>query len=447
MDLAPQLLGFIEVNNLGISIFCIAAGILGLYYGAEFLVKGSSRLARAFGVKPLVIGLTLVAFGTSTPELMVSIVSAFGKTSSNGLEASLGNVVGSNIANIALILGTTALIMPFSVKKRTMRVEFPFMIAFTIVFWVLAFIGHGLNIVDGIILLSCFVVFILYCIFTGKSDELDIPKDKNFIANSIFTFLGLIFLGAGGTTLVEGGYYIMHVEMEISPEIIGLTLFAFGTSLPELVTSVVAQLRGHTEISVGNVLGSNIFNLALVMGIMALLVGILQPEIETPKPVDDDVKISKSDDGLKKLSKLDSHKETPSKELPAKESASEKTKQTDVEVQKITQIPANHNTLIWNFSVMMFFSLLIVALLFFRRKKIQTEKIQSNGLKTKDFTVMLTKEGKEYIRPLRLGRLSGLILLVLYISYIVCLFTFKGWAPWNYDADKQPIHQQYSIDK
>ncbi|MCK5343812.1 MAG: calcium/sodium antiporter, partial [Candidatus Heimdallarchaeota archaeon] len=393
MDTSAQILAFVEVKSLWLSMVFIGVGILGLYYGAEYLVKGSSRLARAFGVKPLVIGLTLVAFGTSTPELMVSIVSAFGKTSSNGLEASLGNVVGSNIANIALILGATALILPLSVKRRTMKVEFPFMIAFTVVFWVLAFIGHGLEMVDGIILLVCFLIFIIYCIKTGKEDDADIPKNKNFLQNSFFTLLGLIFLGIGGTTLVEGGYYVMYYEMQISPEIIGLTLFAFGTSLPELVTSIVAQVKGYTEISVGNVLGSNIFNLALVMGIMSLIVGIVQPTIEIPADADKPI-ITKNDD-LKKISKLDSGKETPGKTTNDLETKTDETKNTDAVVLKMDRIPANTNMLMWNFSVMMFFSLLIVALLFFRRRNIPRDKIESNGLKVKDFTVMIEKDGTE----------------------------------------------------
>ena len=445
MDTSAQILAFVEVKSLWLSMVFIGVGILGLYYGAEYLVKGSSRLARAFGVKPLVIGLTLVAFGTSTPELMVSIVSAFGKTSSNGLEASLGNVVGSNIANIALILGATALILPLSVKRRTMKVEFPFMIAFTVVFWVLAFIGHGLEMVDGIILLVCFLIFIIYCIKTGKEDDADIPKNKNFLQNSFFTLLGLIFLGIGGTTLVEGGYYVMYYEMQISPEIIGLTLFAFGTSLPELVTSIVAQVKGYTEISVGNVLGSNIFNLALVMGIMSLIVGIVQPTIEIPADADKPI-ITKNDD-LKKISKLDSGKETPGKTTNDLETKTDETKNTDAVVLKMDRIPANTNMLMWNFSVMMFFSLLIVALLFFRRRNIPRDKIESNGLKVKDFTVMIEKDGTEYIRPLRLGRIAGLILLVLYFAYIILLFAFNGVAPWNYDKTKQSSLPQYSIDK
>jgi len=417
----PIFANIFEVTGLFKALVFMGFGIIGLYLGAEWLVRGSARLARALGIKPLVIGLTLVAFGTSAPELLVSLFAALGKTDNGGLDASLGNIVGSNIANIGLILGITALILPLRVRNKTMKREFPFMIALSALFWLLAILGKGLQLIDGVILLACFVFFVLFCIFTGKSDEEDIPEDKNYFKNITIAIVGLLLLAFGASALVEGSVFVMIKELGIDAGVVGLTVLAFGTSLPELVTSVIARLRGHSEISVGNVLGSNIFNIALVFGLITVIVGIVHPT----------VKIEPNSE-IKKLAKLDSQNRQPAKTEAKNDDATNSKASNSSKITTFTEMPADDDTLWWDFPVMMLFALLVWGLLFLRRERMPLPAAKERGINPHDFTVITDPvEKKQYVRTLRLGRTAGFILFALYVIYVVILFVFNGRAPWS----------------
>ncbi len=247
-----------------------------LIKGADWLVKGSGNLARHFGVSPLFIGLTVVAFGTSAPELAVSLSASF-----NGLgEIALSNVVGSNIANVGLIVGISAIILPLSVESSTVRKEIPFAIIISAaVFVMIAFQENPvLGIREGIILLLFFVIFFeyLYSMVKGQQELLKNEKEKQFSKdtkigkNLLLTLLGLVVIIIAGKLVVDSASFIASF-LGMSDAMIGLTIVAIGTSLPELVTSVTALIKKEMGIAIGNIVGSNIFNLLLVLGLTALV--------------------------------------------------------------------------------------------------------------------------------------------------------------------------------
>jgi len=250
-----------------------------LYFGAEWLVKGSIAISNKLGVSQLVIGLTVVAFGTSTPELAVSISSAMQGLS----DVALGNVVGSNIVNIGAILGISAIISPIVVSKSTIRKEVPIMIGIS--FLLLAIILDGkIDFVDGALLVIGIIVFTGYSYHSAKK-ETDIEKisvsqvlQKNVFSKSvIFIIIGLVLL-TGGSFLTVDNAVIIGASFGISELFMGLTVVAIGTSLPELITSVVAARKGHADLSVGNIVGSNIFNIMAILGISSLISGITVSE-------------------------------------------------------------------------------------------------------------------------------------------------------------------------
>ena len=249
-----------------------------LYYGAEWLVRGSAGLARAFGVKPLVVGLTLVAYGTSAPELAVSLTAI----ANDGSAIVLGNVIGSCIANLGLILGLTALIRPPYVDGRLIRREVPILlVSVAAVFAVLA--NGVIGLVDAILLCGAAAAFTIYtlaasarevlptaeAILADAPDEVEDGKPK-LIA---LTAIGLLLLLAGGYVFVEGSRELAR-WLGISERVIGLTVVALGTSVPELAASLVAAFRGHSALAIGNVVGSNIFNIFLVLGGVGLVAPI-----------------------------------------------------------------------------------------------------------------------------------------------------------------------------
>jgi cation:H+ antiporter len=258
-------------------VIFILIGLAGLFFGGEWLVQGASRLARSYGISALVVGLTVVAFGTSVPELVVSLNAVL----TNSSDISVGNVVGSNISNIGLILGLTAFIFPVMVHATLIRREAPFMIAATVV--TLALFSDGkLSRFDGIVLLLGFVVF-NYLMFTFTmadrksgalaAEEAEIESGEEPIiapeqrrAEVIRLLLGLVVLVVGARLTVDGAVNIAR-SAGISELAIGVTLVAVGTSLPELATSLVAALRKQNDIALGNVIGSNIFNLLLILGV------------------------------------------------------------------------------------------------------------------------------------------------------------------------------------
>jgi cation:H+ antiporter len=263
-------------DSLILNLVLLSLGFLMLIKGADWLVKGAGNLARSFGVSPLFIGLTVVAFGTSAPELAVSLSASF-----NGLgEIALSNVVGSNIANVGLIIGIAAMILPLSVESSTVRKEIPFAIIISaVVFVMIAFRGNPvLGTREGIILLLFFAIFFEYLYSMAKAQHEQLRKEEksplsgaNQIGKNVFlTVLGIVLVVIGGKLVVDSASFIASF-LGMSDAMIGLTIVAIGTSLPELVTSVTASLKKEMGIAIGNIVGSNIFNLLLVLGLTSIV--------------------------------------------------------------------------------------------------------------------------------------------------------------------------------
>ncbi|MCL1147436.1 calcium/sodium antiporter [Shewanella marinintestina] len=253
----------------------ILGGFLILTVGAEALVRGASQIALRLGLTPLIIGLTIVAFGTSAPELAVSVKSAIAGNSG----IALGNVIGSNIANIGLILGITALIRPIKIESQMVRRDIPIMIAASLLFWSLLLDG-GLSFWDGAILFALLVAYLTFSYFTAEKQTDDDVEDtkQNPMLSVLFIVIGISMLVGGGILFVDGAV-AMAQSFGISEVIIGLTIVAIGTSMPELVTSIVAALKGQSDIAIGNVVGSNLFNILGILGVTALIHPIVGSEI------------------------------------------------------------------------------------------------------------------------------------------------------------------------
>lgn len=248
----------------------ILAGLAGLYYGAELLVKGGAALARRAGVSPLVIGLTLVAFATSAPETVVSVGAAI----DGNADIAIGNIVGSNICNIALILGLCGCIAPMTVKRQLVRFDAPVMVAATLLFMAFYRSAHGLSRLQGALLLAGLVVYTVWNIRASRRECAGEPPDGAAPPPPLgralaFTALGLLGLIAGAKLFLAGTIWAAG-KLGIPDAVIGLTVVAVGTSLPELATSVVAALKRENDIAIGNILGSNIFNILGILGLAAL---------------------------------------------------------------------------------------------------------------------------------------------------------------------------------
>lgn len=245
-------------------------------FGADILVDGASGIAKKFHIPEIIIGLTIVSIGTSMPELFVSITSALDGYS----DMAIGNIVGSNISNLLLILGLSAMIKPVVFQKETIRYEIPMCLIFTVVVMGLCNIGEGISRLESIILLTLFLLFISYTIFMGireskKNKEVhDLQKydgkKNSMIKNVIFVILGIIALKYGGDFVVNNAVTIAN-KVGLSEKVISLTILAVGTSLPELVTSVVAAIKGDSDIAIGNIIGSNIFNLLFILGVSSVI--------------------------------------------------------------------------------------------------------------------------------------------------------------------------------
>jgi cation:H+ antiporter len=252
-------------------------GLIFLIAGGELLVRGASRLAAIMKISPLAIGLTVVAFGTSSPELAVSIQSAF----SNNADLALGNVVGSNIFNVLFILGISALITPLVVDSRLIRWDLPLMVGISVALLLLS-MDRRISRLDGLIFFLGLITYIYWCVRQSRRESntasgvlaeiaSDDRTDKFTVAAQLFLVTaGLGLLGVGSHLLVGGSVFVAE-KLGVSELIIGLTVVATGTSLPEIVTSIVAALRGEREIAVGNVVGSNIFNILGVLGLSSVL--------------------------------------------------------------------------------------------------------------------------------------------------------------------------------
>ena len=251
----------------------LMVGLVLLVGGAEFLVKGASKLAATLGVSPLVIGLTVVAFGTSAPELAVSLNASF----QGQADISLGNVVGSNICNILLILGVSSLISPLVVAQQLVRLDVPIMIGVSALLLFFGIDGQ-INRSDGVVLFLGGLVYTIFLLYQSRKekDQGVLDEYANFGAPSLSmkeTGLNVLMFIGGALTLVAGSQMLVNSAtviarfFEVDELIIGLTIIALGTSLPELATSVMASLRGERDIAVGNVIGSNIFNILVVLGL------------------------------------------------------------------------------------------------------------------------------------------------------------------------------------
>ncbi len=256
-------------KTLAGNIFLVVVSFALLYYGADLLVRGSVTIATNFGVQKLIVGMTIVAFGTSMPEFTVSL---FAKIR-NSTGISVGNVIGSNIANIALILGTAALIRPLDVHLEVIKVELPLLFAFTVIFNMLCLDGI-VSVIDGVILLSIFSGYMYFRIVRGKKGkEVEVEEVDEIKAGTpkiiLLIIIGIVLLVAGSDLLIRGAVFIA-VKFNVNKIVIGLTMVALGTSLPELFTSVIAAMKGESDISIGNVIGSNFFNIFMILGFIAL---------------------------------------------------------------------------------------------------------------------------------------------------------------------------------
>ena len=254
----------------------LIAGLIALFLGGEWLVKGAARLARSLGVSPMIIGLTIVAIGTSMPELLVSVGAAISGSS----DLSIGNIVGSNIANIGLILGLAALIYPISVHVTLVRREIPIMILVALLAYFL-FRDGLISARNGIVLLVGLVAFISFMVYSARrqrqennnqlslEDEIELQAIKR--GREIIRVIAGIVILMMGAQLTVGGAVGLARALGVSELVIGITLIAFGTSLPELVTTLVGALRKQSDLALGNVVGSNIINILAVLGMTAVV--------------------------------------------------------------------------------------------------------------------------------------------------------------------------------
>ncbi|SEL12848.1 calcium/sodium antiporter [Halomonas daqiaonensis] len=249
------------------------AGLCFLLVGAEMLVRGASRLAARLGISPLVIGLTVVAFGTSSPELAVSIKASLADQAG----IAMGNVVGSNIFNVLFILGLSAMVTPLVVAQQLIRFDIPLMVALSAALLLLVLDGQ-LSRLDGLLLAAGLVAYIAFLLYQNARSRLDTtaesdstpPASNAWVVNLVLVVAGLALLVLGSRWLVEGAVTFASY-LGVSEQVIGLTIIAAGTSLPEVMTSLIAALRGERDIAVGNVVGSNVFNILGVLGVSSLI--------------------------------------------------------------------------------------------------------------------------------------------------------------------------------
>lgn len=257
-----------------LQVVWLVLGFALLVKGADWFVDGASGFAAKLGIPQLVIGLTIVAMGTSMPEAAVSISAAL----RGNADITVGNIVGSNILNILIILGITAVIRTLKVAHSTIRYEIPFMIAVTLVLLWLGYTGSEVTWVEGILLWILFIGYLAYLLFMAKKNRdeegQEQTKELSMVRLIGLTILGVVMIVAGSNFAVEGASNIA-TALGISERFIGLTIVAFGTSLPELVTSVSAARKGNADIAIGNIVGSNIFNILFIIGTTALITPVI----------------------------------------------------------------------------------------------------------------------------------------------------------------------------
>jgi cation:H+ antiporter len=254
-----------------ISIILLLFGFMIVIKGADLLIDGASSLAKKLSISEIAIGLTIVAFGTSAPELIVNVFASIGRHH----EITFGNILGSNIFNILMVLGVAGLIANISVQRNTILKEIPFLLTATLLAFGLALWNSDLSLIDGIILLAFLTIFFIYVIVFLKAKTLlgsDIKEHSYFITILMMIF-GMIGLFFGGKFVVDNAVIIAR-HFEVSEKFIGLTIVALGTSLPELATSLMAIKKGRNDLAIGNVIGSNLFNILLVLGVSSLIAPI-----------------------------------------------------------------------------------------------------------------------------------------------------------------------------
>jgi len=270
-------------------ILALIGGFALITWGADRFVLGASATARNFGVSPLLIGLTIVGLGTSAPEILIAVEASLGGKT----DLALGNAVGSNITNILLVLGVTVLVVPIVIRSEILKREFPILFAVMALFYFLVFDGH-MSFIDGIVLICGLAAMVIWMVRLGIkqssqdpiADEFDaeIPKDMSNRTALLWLFTGMVVLILSSKLLVWGASGIA-IAMGVSELVIGLTIVALGTSMPELAASVMSALRNEPEIAIGNIIGSNMFNILAV----ASMPGLIHPSIIPPELINRDV--------------------------------------------------------------------------------------------------------------------------------------------------------------
>ena len=260
-----------------LSSILIIVGFVFLIVGDDLLVDGASGIAKKFHIPEIIIGLTIVSIGTSMPELFVSITSALEGHS----DMAIGNIVGSNLSNLLLILGLSAALKPVVFQKETKKYEIPMCLFVTAMLMFFCNTGTGISRIEAIILLILFCGFICYTIYMGKKESnKDVQEEKEdrgknkILKDVILIIIGILGLKIGGDLTVNNAVNVANY-FNISEKIISLTILAIGTSLPELVTSIMAAIKGNSDIAIGNIIGSNIFNILLIIGVSAIIAPIM----------------------------------------------------------------------------------------------------------------------------------------------------------------------------
>ena len=269
---------YVEIT---INVLLTIVGLAMLCFGGSWLVSGGVSIAKKLRISQLIIGLTVVAYGTSTPELAASIAASLGSHT----DLILGNIVGSNISNVGMVIGISAIISPLVVSKATTRKEIPIMIGVMLLLVAISVDGE-ISQYDGILLIGGLIAFTVYTVSRAKKERKQEDTDQPDQKSSIPKAVGLVAIGSG--LLYLGGYLTIENVVSIaqsigvSETVVGITIVAIGTSLPELITSVIAIKRGHTDIGIGNIVGSNIYNILMIMGIASVITGIaVTPDIFT----------------------------------------------------------------------------------------------------------------------------------------------------------------------
>ncbi len=262
--------------EIALQILLLVFGFVMLIKGADWFVEGASKIADKLGIPQLIIGLTIVAMGTSAPEAAISISASI----KGSADIAVGNVVGSNILNVLIILGITSLIIPLAVQKSTVKYEIPFVIVISAIFAVLGLTDNRIGRGDGLILWGLFILYLAYLFHMAKKGQAEVEEgaeakeNESVLKMIVLILIGCVLIVIGSDVSVDAATRLAEI-FGMSERLIGLTIVALGTSLPELVTSVTAGIKGKADIAVGNIVGSNIFNILFVIGTSALITPVI----------------------------------------------------------------------------------------------------------------------------------------------------------------------------